>query len=230
MHSRREASLSERVAGALGDIGSSTAGAIVVGAGELVSVVQRAISLQARGRELTHHEVSRLQRIFRDSVAYPKVRLIEGRAGLFDLNARPFTLGNTIYLKGRDVGAEPGLLVHECTHVWQYQHQGARYASDALYAQWLVDDAYSWQAEVARGNEDWRDFNKEAQAAFLQDIYLHGELLREGTVVSRGNGAFYDADGVTTTGRFVASGTDHTERADAALRSVRAAGSQRPTA
>ena len=46
-------------------------------------------------------------------------------------------------------------------YVWQYQNIGARYSSDALYAQAFVDDEYSWEAEVNRGNENWADFNKE---------------------------------------------------------------------
>jgi len=211
----------------LGDISSSIFGAIILIGGKLISLVQHIIFVQAKERKLTEDEIKLLKRVFRKSIAYYNVRLIEGRAGLYSLNSRPFTLGNTIYLKDRDVSSEPELLVHECTHVWQYQNLGARYSSDAIYAQWFVDDEYSWEVEIGRGNERWVDFNKEAQASFLEDIYTHGELLSGGVVTATGNGVFYDADGKKTEGRFIFNSVDHTQRANAGVIAVRDDRSQR---
>jgi hypothetical protein len=109
--------------------------------------------------------------VFRGSVALDRVRVVPGPAGLFDVNDRPFTLGNTIYLKGR---TSPKLLVHECVHVWQYQHRGPRYAYDALMAQRrLGQGAYDWRAELARGKA-WADFNAEAQAEYVADHWAEG--------------------------------------------------------
>jgi Domain of unknown function (DUF4157) len=91
---------------------------------------------------------------------------------LFSLSSRPFTLGATIYLKQRDGEA---LLVHECAHVWQYQHLGSRYTVDALRAQRkLRAGAYRWVDELGRGHRHWRDFNREAQAQLLEDIVRDG--------------------------------------------------------
>jgi hypothetical protein len=209
------------------DIGSSFAGAIILVVAKMASLVQSIILVEARERQLTAREIRLLRRVFRNSVAYYNVRLVEGRAGLFGLNPRPFALGNTIYLKDRDVSREPDLLVHECTHVWQYQKVGARYTSDALGAQWLLDDAYDWEKEVGRGKDLWARFNKEAQASFLQDAYIWGEIIRDGFVVARGGGAFFDADGESTVGRLVVRAVDHTTRADTALAVVRRSGSAR---
>ena len=135
------------------DIGSSFAGGVIVIAGKAASLVQSIFLVEAQGRGLTAEEIKLLRRVFRNSIAYYNVRLVEGRAGLFGLNPRPFALGNTIYLKDRNVSREPDLLVHEITHVWQYQRIGARYTSDALGAQFFVDDAYNWEKEVGRGKE-----------------------------------------------------------------------------
>lgn len=211
----------------LGDIVSSIFGAFILIAGKAISLVQSIILVEARERKLTEKEIQLLRRVFRKSVAYYNVRLVEGRAGLYSLNPRPFTLGNTIYLKDRNVSQEPELLVHECTHVWQYQNLGARYTSDAIGAQWFVDDAYSWEKEIGRGNDQWVSFNKEAQASFLEDIYTKGELITSGVVTGPGGGVFYDADGQKSVGRFVVNAVDHTTRANAAVAVVRGDASQR---
>lgn len=143
---------------------AQVAGAVVVGLGRLVARVQ-----SHKARPLTDDEVALLERVFRGSVTLDRVRVVPGRAGLFDINKRPFTLGNTVYLKGR---TSPKLLVHECTHVWQYQHHGPRYAYDALVAQRrLGKGAYDWKAELARGRSGWREFNAEAQAEYVADVY-----------------------------------------------------------
>lgn len=143
---------------------AQVAGAVVLTLGRLVARVQ-----SHKKRKLTEDETALLERVFLGSVALDRVRIVAGRAGLFDLNKRPFTLGNTIYLKGRD---SPKLLVHECTHVWQYQHLGPRYVFDALAAQRrLGPGAYDWKAELARGKAGWLELNAEAQAEYVADVY-----------------------------------------------------------
>ena len=54
------------------------------------------------------------------------------------MNNRSFTLGNTISIKGDDPAINLDTLVHECTHVWQFQNAGVRYATDALWAQAII--------------------------------------------------------------------------------------------
>ncbi len=215
------------------DIGSGIAGAIVVVGGKLISFVQTlSYFLQPNERKLTGEEKQLLERVFRTSLALYNIRLVEGFAGLFSLNSRPFTLGNTIYLKDRDVSQEPQLLVHECTHVWQYQHSGARYVSDALGAQLFVEDEYNWKKEIERGHTDWVDFNKESQGKFLENLYTDGELLIASTFSSTtetGHGVFYVADRRNLPNRFVFDAVDHTHRANDAVSALRDKRSFRPS-
>jgi len=153
-------------------IGASIAGAILLILGTLVSMLQRLLLLQGPVRALSKTEEESLRKIFGDSLALHKVRIIAGRSGLFGLNTRAFTLGNTIYMKSFTA---TDVLVHECVHVWQYQHFGPRYAIEALTAQYQRGSAaYDWQAEAARGKSDWREFNREAQAQLIQDVWLRG--------------------------------------------------------
>jgi hypothetical protein len=116
----------------LWDMGSPIVGTVIVVLGKTVSMVQSVLYLQGFERPLTEHEKSQLHRVFTDSLNYYVIGIIEGRAGLFGSNPRAFTLGNTLYMKTPTFPVD--LLVHEATHVWQYQKTGDRYASDALAA------------------------------------------------------------------------------------------------
>jgi hypothetical protein len=152
------------------DILSGLVGPLIVAVGHAWSLVQRIFHLQNFERSLTQAECDELNKVFKHSLALYNIRLIEGWSGLFGANARPFTLGNTIYMKS-DTSLDT--LVHECTHVWQYQHLGVRYTSDALGAQLVYgNDAYKWPEELAsRGKTHWIDFNKEAMAQLIEEMY-----------------------------------------------------------
>ncbi len=208
------------------DIVSTVLGTAVVIIGTIVGWAQITLGVQKVGRKLTITETEKLKRVFRESIRYADILLIEGNAGVFSLNNRAFTLGNTIYLKGVNVTTSFDILVHECTHVWQYQNLGARYSTDAIAAQWFLPrQGYPWEEEIARGNSDWVHFNMEAQAAFIQDIFRTGQLvLRGGGPNLSGNGVFYDADGDRGIGLFVYNHIDHTNRANIAVVIVRRGG------
>ncbi len=203
------------------DIFSPIMGTIIVVLGKLISLVQTIFYLQEFERPLTINEKTELNWIFKDSLNYFVIRIIEGRAGLFGVNSRSFTLGNTIYLK-RD-GFTFDLLVHESTHAWQYQQTGDRYASDALTAQWFSSDAYNWQREINVLNKDlWLDFNNEAQAEFIQDLWRYGRL-RDGSgmTIRIGNGCFFEADWNKQFGYFEFNGSNYTSVANNAVKIIR---------
>ena len=205
----------------LGDIVSSLLAAVVLPAGKAIALVQTVLFIQTVERRLTSAEMAILKRVFRGSVAFYNVRLVIGRCGVFGINPRPFTLGSTIYMKGVDPAVEPFTLVHENTHSWQYQHVGARYATDALGAQFFVEDAYNWEKEIARGNTAWPQFNKEAEAQLIEDVYTDGTSTAAGATT--GNGVFFDADGTTAVGAFTYNGVNRTDLANSAVAIIRKA-------
>ena len=60
---------------------------------------------------------------------------------------------------------------------------------DAIAAQaTLPGQGYSWQGELDRGLFRWQDFNKEAQAEFLEDILRTGKRVPP----AGSQGEFYD--------------------------------------
>jgi hypothetical protein len=203
------------------DILSPVVGTIIVVSGKFLALVQSIFFLQGFERPLDEHETAVLNRVFKGSLNYYVTRIIEGHVGIFGLNSRSFTLGNTVYLKAKKFDAF--LLVHEAIHAWQYQQTGNRYASDALGAQWFFKDAYDWQREInVLHKTHWFDFNLEAQAEFMADLWKYGEPgVDSGLPVYARNGVFFNADSESHPGHFEISGTDYTRIANEALRVVR---------
>lgn len=175
----------------LGDIIASIVGPVVVILGKTIALVQATVFMQMGERALTELETTMLRRVFRNSVSLYNVRVVDGFAGLFSVNDLAFTLGNTIYMKNTDPATYLSVLVHECVHVWQNQHHGQRYVADALWSQWTIPGSgYEWQSEFAAGRVIWRDFNREAQAKLIQDVFDDGKQIpARGTV-----GEFYIDD------------------------------------
>jgi hypothetical protein len=179
------------------DLASGPLGAILIVAGRLVSLVQSILGVEARKRRLSPDEARLLQHVFRASLAIYNLRIIAGRSGIFRFTDRPFTLANTIYMKATAADDWRHTLVHESTHVWQYQHVGSRYATDALGAQLTLGGnvAYDWQKALPGA---WRDFNREAQAQTIEDVYRFAGLVGH----PAGAGGFF-ADGAGRSGTFV---------------------------
>ena len=212
----------------LGDIVSGVIiGPVLLILGKLVAAVQTIIPVQGRRRPLTEAERQMLARVYRNGLALYNLRIVDNTAGVFSVNSTPFTLGNTIYLKGENVdpsdpSANEHVLVHESVHVWQYQHEGTSYVGNAIGAQTFfpaTNTVSGWQVEISNGRLRWVDFNKEAQSWFVEDVYRFGELI-SGAVTTSGEGVFFDADGANL-GRFERSGVDHTSLANDAVTAIR---------
>jgi len=86
-------------------------------------------------------------------------------------------IGNTIHMPNNAFVAgsmeldpdSSDLLVHEMTHVWQYQHQGWTYAPASLWAQFVHGGgAYDWRPG-AQKRRPWNALNPEAQASAVAD-------------------------------------------------------------
>jgi hypothetical protein len=154
-------------------------GHILVFSGFLVVVVQKLFFIQKSDRSFTDDESDVLKDLFDDSIAMYNVRVVAGKSGVFHVNGRPFVLGNFIFMKNWSIQKNLPVLIHECVHIWQYQRYGARYASEALYAQWTLPNAYDWRTEKKR-DSNWFNWNREAQASFIEEMWgkykFDGEL------------------------------------------------------
>lgn len=173
--------------------------ALLLTLGRGVSAIQTMLGLEPPGRKLSDHEIAVLRKVYGDSIDYDQVRIKEGFAGLFSTNDRPFTHGNTIYMKDEKI--TDALLIHEMGHVWQHQNGGTDYMSEALTSQWW-GHGYDWQASVP--GTEWKDLEPEQQAEFLETAFKSGYFNNPGG------------------GTFMWGGVDYTDYLEKALQQVRA--------
>lgn len=105
-------------------------------------------------------------------------------------SSRPFVLGNTINSQGPLTQKE---LIHELTHVWQYQTGGLDYITNSI-----SDNTYTYNADSLAGNHSLADYNVEQQAEIVShyfelsheprplsgDIQLHNMLDANGNQIT----------------------------------------------
>jgi hypothetical protein len=108
----------------------SATGLVIYNGLYVFDAIQTVVGVQQRKRRLTPAERRLLYPIFRDSLVYDAIRIVEGNAGLLG-SGRAFTMGWTIYMPTLDNAT----LVHECVHVWQFQFEGTRYIGDSAFNQ-----------------------------------------------------------------------------------------------
>jgi hypothetical protein len=142
--------------------------------GRAVSAVQTLVGLEPPGRKLTSDEINELRAVYGDSIDYSKVEIKEGFSGVFSVTGLAFTHGNTIYIPSKylPLSQNKGTLVHEMAHVWQNQHGGTDYMSEALWAQKL-GDGYDFAKGIEEG-KSWEDLNPEQQAELMEQAYDYG--------------------------------------------------------
>ena len=130
-------------------------------------------------RSLSDAEVWLLREVFGDGLDYKPVRLVRMAPFIASINgSRAFVLGNTLNVPSPDYDAmwrgdkdKAWLLVHECVHVWQYQHHGIGYVAESLWAQGF-GDGYDY-VKALRAGKPWAKMNPEQQAQLIQDAF-HG--------------------------------------------------------
>ncbi|MCJ7512428.1 MAG: DUF4157 domain-containing protein [Anaerolineales bacterium] len=150
-------------------------------------------------RSLSSWELGECRRVFGESIAWERVQVFEDRAWPRWLSAvgaklrrqpppahNAVTLGHRMYFSRR-LNTHPGgpqpqrrsdlaWLVHELTHVWQYERHGPRALRDAakLHLGSGVDPyAYGGEAGLSPSPapKSLADFNMEQQAEIAGDYY-----------------------------------------------------------
>ncbi|MCI5058179.1 MAG: hypothetical protein MRY83_18855 [Flavobacteriales bacterium] len=132
-------------------------------------------------RKLSNLELEEAQKVF-GQLNWSKIRILENSsfAHLGKWFAGKTQLGvsliYTIHFT-RVINCMPGnfdmaWLIHELTHVWQFENIGIRYIPQALYAQHFTKDKYDYGGKSALFNRQLLDFNVEQQAEIAKDYYL----------------------------------------------------------
>jgi hypothetical protein len=116
-------------------------------------------------RSLLPEERRLLVTIFGESINLDVVRLAPTELGV---QGRPYTLGNTIRIP-RGTRFKANTLVHEMTHVWQFQTKGTGYLSDSALHQLVLGDA-AYDVSIVAG-QSLDDYSAEQQAMIVEKYY-----------------------------------------------------------
>lgn len=139
----------------------------------LARVVQ-AVGAASRAprRRLDARERRVLEGVFGASLDSAAIEVREALSGLINVSGRAFVIENSLYLP-LPVGAVPThLLVHEATHVWQFQNGGHAYITDSLEAQ-AFGDGYQLEKGLLQGR-GWAELNCEQQATLVERAWEQG--------------------------------------------------------
>lgn len=153
----------------------------VLGGPELMEFIWHMIT---KARPLSGNEIAAAQEVLgANAIRWGDVRVSQG--GLLDVvfalnNDRAFVTWHTVnFPEGETID----VMVHELTHVYQYEHVGTVYLGGAIHAQATRGgDAYNYGGpdglvEKQNNGGHYSDFNREEQAQISQDYYrwvLHG--------------------------------------------------------
>jgi len=146
--------------------------------------------LKFNTRPLSGGEVGKAQSVFGGSINLGLVRVDEHAAIGPLFSHRAYTSFHTI----NNWGALPdATLIHELTHVWQYQQAGAIYMAQAVHAQMQFGGAaYDFAVhELRTARADGRGilgFNREKQAQIVEDYFR----LKNNLPVSHSDGTVAD--------------------------------------
>lgn len=139
--------------------------------GGLVEKLQLIWELFNRTRPLNDDEKDASKQVHAPGlIPYHLVRVDENSI-LTRINGMvPFVSFHIIHYPGTSL--DPDVAVHELTHVAQYEHVGAVYTIEALYAQNIgVGYNYGNLADAINDGKRFSDFNREQQASICEDYY-----------------------------------------------------------
>jgi hypothetical protein len=143
-------------------------------------LLERVSHLLARVSRLTEAEIDAGKSVLGpESISYSAVRAAEGRilSVIFKLNkGRAFTTFHTINLPntGSQARTHLEIVVHELTHVFQYEKVGSVYIWQALRAQRTDGYSYGGWQQLRQDRDNGKhfcDFNREQQGQIAQDYY-----------------------------------------------------------
>lgn len=136
---------------------------------------------------LTPKEINMIAGVLgQDALRFSDIRVVEG--GLFDLIFKlngnlAFATWHSINLPrtGKHTRANLPIVVHELTHVYQYERVGTRYLGEAIYM--LIKtkrDCYNYGGlagltDACAVGTCYSDFNREQQAKITQDYFYYCE-------------------------------------------------------
>jgi hypothetical protein len=164
----------------------------LAGAGELIDLLGEVLKMNTR--ELSGGEITEADKVFAGTIDYGQVRVDEH--SLISAISAKFSggggMGVTLFhtinfnkvITPTAGSQDMGWLIHEMTHVWQYEHVGSQYLGEAIHAQATVGYKYgtstNWRdngngtflANQRTAGATFASFNREQQGDITEHYYL----------------------------------------------------------
>jgi hypothetical protein len=149
---------------------------------EVSALVGQQAFATARPSPLTSAEVQLGRSVFGSSIDFTRVRIAPS-----PVIAAPTTLGDTIRVPPSYV-MPAHVLIHELTHIWQYQTKGTAYVSDSAFHQsaaWITSAIKSGISQASRGGaynptivsgKSIHAYTAEEQATIVEQFFLFPQL------------------------------------------------------
>ncbi|GMQ78788.1 MAG: hypothetical protein BMS9Abin02_1326 [Anaerolineae bacterium] len=140
------------------------------GIGEVYETVMDFIKFNTR--PLKGDEIAKAQEVFGSAIDYELVRVDENALLGPSWTDREYVSFHTINGWGT---LDDHTLIHELTHVWQYEEMGAKYMPKAIHAQQTGGYNYGGLAELIKRKNAGKgitSFNLEQQGQILGDYYV----------------------------------------------------------
>jgi hypothetical protein len=118
------------------------------------------------GRPLNGTELTMAGAVFGQSLNYDVIRI--AHTIVIGRDTLAYTFGNTIRIPTTAI-ISSATLIHELTHVWQYQTMGAAYISDSAYHQ--VTQGTAAYAVTIVPNQSLSKYTAEQQAVIVQRYF-----------------------------------------------------------
>jgi Ca2+-binding RTX toxin-like protein len=137
---------------------------------EIAETIADLLKVNTRG--LTSEELAIAKSVFGDSINYDLVRIDEWSLGNLVNGQRPFVTFHTINSWG---AMDDPTLIHELTHIWQFENFGAMYIPRAIDAQ-MSDAGYNYGGsnellKRMRAGQGLTSFNYEQQAHIVEEYF-----------------------------------------------------------
>jgi hypothetical protein len=140
----------------------------VGGIGEIYETIADFIKFNTRA--MTDDEIKLAKTVFGNSINYNLIRIDEYAVLGPSFSGREYVSFHTINGWGK---IDPGTLIHELTHVWQYEKMGAMYMPRALHGNSKPGfyDYGGVPTLIANAGKGMDAFNPEQQGDIMEDYY-----------------------------------------------------------
>ncbi|MFC1702997.1 DUF4157 domain-containing protein [Patescibacteria group bacterium] len=144
---------------------------LLIGGGLIAAVMMSVFAPLFFGtRVLSEDEIIVARSVFAESVDIERVRIKSG--GPLTWFGAGVTIGNVISFPKKKYDGSDRVqpwLVHELTHVWQYQHHGLGYIPRSVWEQMTQEDAYAVQYDAGKS---FLEYDIEEQAVIVADNFV----------------------------------------------------------